>query len=223
MDSPTSILRRGAVLVAALGAALIVMSSDTAHALAADAVVYGEGLIEGRSLLAMPLFVLLSAGSAMLAFFSSVVLLPVAVSAWGSWIALVLLWLGWLLGGVLSYSIGRYPGRRALELFIDRERLRDLEAKLGERAGFGVVLIFQLAMPSEIPGYVLGAMRYRFLVYLAALGLAELPYAVSSVFLAGSFVRREYTVLVAVGIRLVFLLSGAYALLARAFGGDRSV
>jgi uncharacterized membrane protein YdjX (TVP38/TMEM64 family) len=212
--------RRTLILVMALGAALLVMSSDGAHSIAQDAVGLGEGLIEGYPRWGMPLFLVLSAGSAMLAFFSSLVLVPVAVSAWGEWTTLLLVWLGWLLGGVLSYAIGRYVGRRVLDFFLDRERLDYFEQRLGAQAGFLVILIFQLAMPSEIPGYVLGAMRYRFGLYALALGLAELPYAVSGVFLAESFLRREYSVLIALGLALVALVVWAYSALRRTFDSE---
>ena len=57
-------------------------------------------------------FVLVSALSAMLAFFSSAVVVPVAVYAWGNATTLALLWGAWLLGGIGSYVVGRTLGRR---------------------------------------------------------------------------------------------------------------
>jgi uncharacterized membrane protein YdjX (TVP38/TMEM64 family) len=63
-----------------------------------------------------------------------------------------------------------------------------------------LVLLLQLALPSEIPGYLLGLLRYRFWRYIAALALAELPYALATVYIGASFIERRTYALVAVGI-----------------------
>ena len=205
----STLWRRVSVLVVALGVAVLVASSDSAHALASDAVALGEGLIRRYPGWGMPVFVILSAASAMLAFFSSVILVPVAVYAWGEWVTLALLWGGWMLGGVLSFGVGRYLGHRVVGWLVSRERLDYFEKRLRAHAGFPVILVFQFAVPSEIPGYLLGSMRYRFGIYLLALAVAELPYAVGGVFLAESFLSRQYVVLMASGLALIALVAWA--------------
>ena len=54
---------------------------------------------------------LLATASAMLAFLSSAIIVPIGVYAWGSVNCFLLLWIGWLLGGVLTYAIGYTLGR----------------------------------------------------------------------------------------------------------------
>jgi uncharacterized membrane protein YdjX (TVP38/TMEM64 family) len=73
------------------------------------------------------------------------------------------------------------------------------EGWLSAHSSFGVVLLLQLALPSEIPGVVLGLARYSLAKYLVALLLVELPYAFGTVLLGQSFVQRQLTVLVALG------------------------
>ena len=73
------------------------------------------------------------------------------------------------------------------------------ENHISSRAPFGLVLLFQLAMPSEVPGYVLGVARYRFVKYLVILGLVELPFAVGTVHLGASFIEQRSWVLIAIG------------------------
>lgn len=65
---------------------------------------------------------------------------------------------------------------------------------------FGHVLLFQLAVPSEIPGYVLGLAGCRFRTYVAAMVLGELPFAIGAVYLGESFLQRNYILLLATGI-----------------------
>ena len=98
-----------------------------------------------------------------------------------------------------------------------------LARRIGARAAFPTVLLFQLALPSEIPGYVLGIVRCRPAIYLAALALAELPYAVGTVYLGESFVRGDYALLVGLGAVGIAGIATAFHHLHRRLGGDAVV
>ena len=76
---------------------------------------------------------------------------------------------------------------------------------VSERMRFIHVLGFQAVVPSEIPGYLLGTLHYRFLYYLAALGITEIPYAIATVYLGESFLRGNSAVFIVVGIGLIVL------------------
>jgi uncharacterized membrane protein YdjX (TVP38/TMEM64 family) len=139
----------------------------------------------------MAAFVGLAALSALLAFFSSAALVPVGVVTWGSATTAVLLTAGWTLGGVAGYAAARWLGRAVLERVASLEALAPYEQRIGHDTPFGMVLLFQLALPSEIPGVVLGLARYPLLKYVAALALVEGPYAVATVWLGREFVARH--------------------------------
>ena len=77
-------------------------------------------------------FVLFAALSAILACFSSA-LLPAAVFTWGTTVTLGLLWLGWLLGGLVTSALGRELRRprgmvsktpNKLDLYLQTTQLR---------------------------------------------------------------------------------------------------
>lgn len=191
------------MLLLALAAAVIVVRSRELHAAVNAVFVAAQELILTQTPRGMAVFVLLSALSAMVAFFSSAVLVPIGLLAWGSTMTFVLLWLGWLLGGVGAYATGRFLGRRVVVWLINEEQLRRYERRLTARAPFLVILLFQLALPSEVPGYVVGVLRSRFTVYLAALAVAELPFAAGAVYLGESFIRRDRGALVAMGLLLI--------------------
>jgi uncharacterized membrane protein YdjX (TVP38/TMEM64 family) len=70
---------------------------------------------------------------------------------------------------------------------------------------FRQVLLFQLAVPSEIPGYVLGLAGCRFRPFVIGVALAELPYAAGAVYLGESFLRRDYLTLIGLGVAGVAL------------------
>jgi uncharacterized membrane protein YdjX (TVP38/TMEM64 family) len=184
------------LLVLALGA---LASSDSFHTLVLRLIAPAERIITDHPVLGATLFIVFSALSAMVAFFSTAVITPVAVETWGAGPSIALLWVGWMLGGICAYGIGRSLGRPVVRALTSPDALDRFENHISSRAPFGLVLLFQLAMPSEVPGYVLGVARYRFVKYLLILGMVELPFAIGTVQLGASFVEQRSWVLVAVG------------------------
>ncbi len=168
-----------------------------------------EEVVRRHPVAGMLTFVALAAVSAVLAFFSSAVVVPVGVKAWGEAWTFVLLWIGWLLGGGATYLIGRYLGRGAIRLLVAEERVAYYEKRVGRRLRFPMVLLFQLALPSEIPGYVLGTLRYPFLRYVMALAIAELPFAIGAIYLGWSFLRGSYVLLLIAGAAGIALSAAA--------------
>jgi uncharacterized membrane protein YdjX (TVP38/TMEM64 family) len=195
----------------------LITASDTLHDRTEEIIIWTEGVVSQAPILGMVLFVLLSMVSAMVAFFSSAVFAPIAIYAWGKAGTFALLWLGWLLGGILSFCVGRFLGRSVVGMLIDEQKIAGWERELGERSRFIHILMFQAAVPSEIPGYVLGILRYRFSLYLAALAITELPYAIATVYLGESFLEGESTVFILLGIAVIvlgiFLLKGVRKLI----------
>ncbi len=197
--------RRFLVVGTLIMVAGLVAASDSLREETEAIIFWTEGMISEAPLLGMLAFVLLSMLSAMVAFFSSALLAPIAVYAWGKAGCLALLWCGWFLGGVASYCIGRFFGRSVASIIIGEEKIANWEGQVGERTKFIHILLFQAVVPSEIPGYVLGILRYRFLFYLTALGITEIPYAIATVYLGEAFLQGESTVFILVGVGIIVL------------------
>jgi uncharacterized membrane protein YdjX (TVP38/TMEM64 family) len=175
-----------------------------------EIIMLAESASTGYPLLGRLLFILLAVGSAMFAFFSSAILTPIGVYAWGAAETFVLLWIGWLIGGMVSFMVGRYLGRSVVSSLLGESRLSTWEAQVGRHTKFIHILLFQAAVPSEIPGYVLGILRYRFSFYLAALALTELPYALGAVILGESFLKGESLMFFVIGAGTILLSLIAY-------------
>lgn len=214
--------RRLLVLALAIAGLAALAASDTVHAWVAEALVASRDLIAEHPRWGLGLFVVASALSAMLAFFSTAVVVPVAIHAWGELATVALLWGSWLLGGCCTYAIGRTLGHRVVRWLVSPRLVDEYAARLSARAGFFTILVFQLALPSEIPGYVLGILRYRFLVYLAALALAELPYAFGTVYLGESFIEQNYLMILGIGALGLVLIALAWLHLRRRLGKAES-
>jgi len=162
---------------------------------------------------AMALIVVFSALAAMLAFVSSWIVVPFAVLTWGPFGALLLLWTGWLLGGAGTYAIGRFLGRPAVRWFLSEDSLARYEQRFVRHMPFYVVVLVQFALPSEIPGYLLGMAGYSFGRYAAARGIVELTYGIATVYLGEGFLeRRTLPVLAALSLLTLLAITAAYAL-----------
>jgi len=196
----THIRRRIIGLLIVLAIAIALTASDAAHHVVRDFLAWAGGVISDHPRTGKVLFILLSAISAMLAFVSSTIFVPIAVYSWGARTTVMLLWLSWLGGGACSYLIGRTIGYRLIRWFVSQDRIDYYVSRITSEANFLTVLLFQLALPSEIPGYVLGTVRYRFIIYIAVLAVAEMPFAIGAVYLGDSFIHRDYLVLLGVGI-----------------------
>jgi len=183
----------------------LVAASDTLHDNTEAIIFWTEGMISQAPVLGMLAFVLLAMLSAMVAFFSSALLAPIAIYAWGNAACLALLWCGWFLGGIASFCIGRFFGRSAVSMIIGEDKIANWESQVGKRTRFIHILFFQAVVPSEIPGYVLGILRYRFPLYLTALGITEIPYALATVYLGESFLKGDSMIFILVGIGMLVL------------------
>jgi uncharacterized membrane protein YdjX (TVP38/TMEM64 family) len=215
----------GLVVLSAVAALLVV--SDSLHRLASGMIAGFEPLVSLHPILAAVTYLLLTALSAMLSFFSSAVLVPVAVHVWGGWGTLLLHWAGSLLGGVGAYAIGRWLGRPVARALVGEDRVAYWGARIGAGASFGVVLLLQLALQSEIPGYVLGTLQYRFRVFAGALALGTLPYAIGAIYIGRFFLDRRPLLLMLVATLAIGLAAWSLRRLRRtlrssgaAAGGD---
>ncbi len=163
-------------------------------------------LIMHHPALGAVVFVAAAALSAMLVFFSAVLLVPLGIEAWGSLACFLLLWLGWFLGGVITYTIGRTLGRPAVDTMLRDRPLGELERRLPLARGFWGALSIQLVFPSDLGGYFFGLLRYPRASYLAALACAELPYALGTVYLGTAFLERAWVPLLVGGVLAGLLL-----------------
>jgi uncharacterized membrane protein YdjX (TVP38/TMEM64 family) len=210
----------GASVVALVG---FVLSSEAAHAALLRALDNVQQTAAARPRLAAALVVLFTGVAAMLAFVSSWLVIPFAVHTWGTSSALLLVWAGWLLGGAASYVIGRFLGAPVVRWLGFSRLLARYEERVSHRTPFTLALLFQLALPSELRGYLFGLGRYPFGRYMLSLALAELPFGIASVYLGAGIVQRRATLVLAMGLALVLMSASSLYLMHRRLTGPRDV
>src|SRR5688500_4417294 len=190
---------RAIVLVVMVAGLLVLAWSPPVHRAVLQLFEAAKAVIEGHPVLGALLFVVLSAIAAMLAFFSGAALELPAVYACGRVVCAALLWAGCMLGGIASYGLAYHFGKPVLKWLAPGKSIAQYQQRIREKASFGFILLFQLALPSEIPGLVLGLARFPLERYLLALAIAELPYAIGTTMLGASFVSRPFGLLVTLG------------------------
>jgi len=201
--------RRTAVLVTVVAAAGLLALSEELHGQLVASLALADPLFARHSVTGALLFVAFAALSAILVFFSSVLLVPVGVRTWGEVGCFLLLWLGWFLGGLVTYNVGRHLGRPVVRRMLTEDKMARYERFIPRGGSFLTATLVQLALPSDVSGYFFGLLGYQARVYLGALACAELPYALGTVFLGSAFIRREYGLLLsasAVAIAVLVLL-----------------
>ena len=192
-------LVRAAIVLCLCVAAALLLSLDSVYALLRQGLAALDPLIAAHPVLGAIVFTLLSALAAVMAFFSSAIMVPSAVMAWGKALTVLLLWVGWLVGGLAMYALGRslrHPRARGAK---PSSRFAAYLPSSPEELKFPLVLLWQLALPSEIPGYLCGYLGVPFRIYFLALALGELPFALGAVLLGESVVDRKLGVLLAIG------------------------
>jgi uncharacterized membrane protein YdjX (TVP38/TMEM64 family) len=208
------ILEASILLILLLGMA----SSDLVYPLVAGLIADAAVVIRQHPVIGALVFAALAAASAMLVFFSSALIVPVGIEVWGRPVTIALLCVGWLGGGALTYVVGRYPGRRLWRWLEPRTPTGRYEAMLASERNFPLVALFQLAVPSEVPGYVLGSLRYPFGRYFLVLAIGEIPYAIGAAYMADSFLHRQYWFLLMLGGAAIAVSTIAALLLRRRLG-----
>ncbi len=87
---------------------------------------------------------------------------------------------------------------------LSEEKMARYENRIPQASSFVTALLTQLVLPSDISGYFFGLLGYPARVYLGSLMLAELPYALGTVYLGAAFMERQYMLLLsAAGLGLL--------------------
>lgn len=155
--------------------------------------------------LAAALVVAFSGVAAMVAFVSTWLVVPFAVTTWGRSGALLLVWGGWILGGAASYALGRAFGPAVARWLGFAPMLARYEDRVSHRTPFALALLLQLALPSEVRGLLFGLGRYGFGRYLLSLALAELPFGIATIYLGAGVVEGSVRLVVAMGLALLLM------------------
>ena len=187
--------RRLVILVVAVVVAALLASSSEIHRQIVALLELAAPIIAAHPVWGAVVFTAISALGAVLVFVSSWLLVPLGVQAWGPVVCFVLLWAGWFLGGIATYSVGRYLGRPIVRRLLPEPVITRYEGRIPVGGRFLPALLVTVSVPSDIAGYFFGLVKYPAGVYLSALAIGEIPYGLAAVFLTDAFLQRKLSLL----------------------------
>jgi uncharacterized membrane protein YdjX (TVP38/TMEM64 family) len=153
-------------------------------------------------------FAVFAALSVLLGPFSSGPLVPSAVLAWGQLRTFSLLLLGWMLGNITAYAIGRYAASPLLRRLVPWQRIEEWMDRIPRKRMLWLAVLLRLTLPSEV-GYAYGVLRFNFAGYVALTLLAELPTALLLVYGSSALLNEQTTRLFMIlGLGMSLLLAG---------------
>lgn len=128
----------------------------------------------------------------LIAFIPSVLIMIVAVLAYGPVAGGALAWGGLLLAGILGYSIGRSLGPVTVYKLIGRDTEQTIEGFVG-RYGFWAIIAARIspALSTDAVSYVAGLVKMKFWEFVLATGAGTLPLTVLIAYLGADFERLE--------------------------------
>lgn len=177
-------------------AASLFWSSFSLQNIFYEAVFFIKDYTYQNQILAIIIFIVLAALSAMLAPFSSIPFVSAGIIIWGNFMTISFLLIGWMIGAVAAYSIGYFAGYPLVNQLYSLEKIKYYKERISGKTEFLMILLFRLAMPAEIPGYALGIIRYHFGKYFLATFIAELPFAIIAGYASDALVTEKPTVFI---------------------------
>lgn len=141
--------------------------------------------------------------------FSSVPLVPSAIMAWGSLVTFFLMLPAWIIGGLLAYYAGSLSREKIIRHYISFVKIDYYKNRISPHSQFWLVLLFRLAIPSEVAGYTLGIVRYDFWKYFLITIITELPLALVVVYSGTILIKGKillFAVVAGVAIIVFYVL-----------------
>ena len=172
-----------------------------------EIVFFIENYTYQNQILAIIIFIILAALSAMLSPFSSIPFVSAGIIIWGNFMTISFLLIGWMIGAIVAYSIGYFSGYPLVNQFYFPEKIKYYKERISDKTGFLMVLFFRFAIPAEITGYALGIIRYHFGKYFLATFIAELPFAIIAGYASDALVAKKPVIFISL-VTLAFLFIG---------------
>lgn len=137
-----------------------------------------QGLIGTHGVQGMFMYVLITIVVVVFAPISTLPILPIAVTLWGSFTAALLSIAGWVIGSVIAFVAARKYGHSFVRKFIGLRKIQEYVENISHGHLFWSVVFLRIVMPVDALSYALGLFsKMPFKLYLLATIVGITPFA----------------------------------------------
>ena len=141
-----------AVIPVAIIAALFVVSSFYSQKYGEEAKIF----VEGGGVFGMVAYAVIAVIATVAAPISAAPLIPIAANVWGVAATAALSILGWTIGSLIAFAIGRRYGLPLAQKFISAHNLENLNKHIPQERIFWSVVLLRIMIPVDLLSYALG-------------------------------------------------------------------
>ena len=141
-----------AVIPVAIIVALFVVSAFYSQKYDEEAKIF----VEGGGVFGMVAYVIIAVIATVAAPVSAGPLIPIAANAWGVAITAALSILGWTIGSLVAFAIGRRYGLPLAQKFFSVRNLENMHKHIPQERIFWSVVLLRIMIPVDLLSYALG-------------------------------------------------------------------
>ena len=141
-----------AVIPVAIIVALFVVSAFYSQKYDEEAKIF----VEGGGVFGMVAYVIIAVITTVAAPVSAGPLIPIAANAWGVAITAALSILGWTIGSLVAFAIGRRYGLPLAQKFFSVRNLENMHKHIPQERIFWSVVLLRIMIPVDLLSYALG-------------------------------------------------------------------
>ena len=141
-----------AIIPVAIIAALFIVSAFYSQKYGEEAKIF----VERGGVFGMVAYVVIAIVATVAAPISAAPLIPIAANTWGVAITAVLSILGWTIGSLAAFAIGRKYGLPLAQKFISVHSLEKLHKHIPQERIFWSVVLLRIMIPVDLLSYALG-------------------------------------------------------------------
>lgn len=165
------------------------------------------------------LFVGLLFGTTVIAPLTSLPLVPMVAMYLGSFVTGVACFVGWTLGAIVAFLVGRHLGQPFVAKYIGMEKIRKYEKYIPPETSFMFIVALRMCVPVDLLSYGLGLLStISFRTYTLATMLGIFWFSFAFAYGGVALMNRDYVLLASIGVASVLILGFSWIYVRRKIG-----
>lgn len=152
-----------------------------------------ETLVTDRTGIGMTAYILLMILATVIAPLSTLPMMPIAVSLWGSFVTALLSIVGWSIGATIAFYISRVYGLPVVKKFVAAETIEKINQKIPEKHNLLLsIILLRMIVPVDILSYALGLFpKISWRPYIIGSIIGVIPFSFIFAYLGGLSVTTQ--------------------------------